>query len=113
MSWLEENDWAARLFRNAPGVVLTDADGVVSAGRGLVVPVKKETDQPGGKRHPLGTLTRPQVRFSGWLAAPGHAVGGTLSQGLQSWRVLDCRPVTLGARTLCWRCLLEREEAAP
>lgn len=112
MSWLETDDWAARLFRGAPGVVLTDAQGTVSAGRGVLAPVNREPDQPGAKRHPLGSLTRPQFRFTGWLAAPENAVGGTLNQGLQTYRVLDCRPVTLGARTLCWRCLLEGEEAA-
>ena len=110
--WALELGWASRLYRRAPWVEVTDPQGNPSLGRGTVAPLKKDADQPGDQRHPLGALTRPRYRFTGWLAEGETCVGGTLTQGGVAYRVLDCRPVTVGSRVLCLRCLLERKEGA-
>lgn len=99
-----------QVFRHTRTVTMVTAKGETVEGRGIISALRRETGEPGGKRHPLGTLSRPMYRFLGYLPEAANAIGGTLAQGELRCRVLDLRPVLLAGRQLGVRALLEREE---
>ena len=99
-----------RVFRIAPAVKAVSPDNAEFSGRGFLSAMRKETDQPGGKQHPLGLLSRPVYHFIGWLPGLTHCKGGVLEQAGAGYTVLDVRRVTLGGCELCVRALLERRD---
>ncbi len=101
---------ALRIFRRAGRTALETAEGETLEGRGVISALRQETGEAGGKRHPLGTLSRPLYRFTGWIPDPKRLAGGVLVQGEARYRVLDERTVSLGERQVCVRALLEKEE---
>lgn len=100
---------ALRIFRHTGKVALESAGGGAVEGRGVISALRRETGEPGGRRHPLGELPRPLYRFVGWLPDGAGAEGGVISQGGARYRVLDARPILLGERQAGVRALLERE----
>lgn len=100
---------ARRAFRGAGKVTLTTAAGETAEGRGIVSALRQETGEPGDRRHFLGALGRPLYHFVGYL--PMAEPGAELTQGGESYTVLDLRRISLGGREICVRALLERRKA--
>lgn len=102
--------FSKRVFRRAPVVTAVSPDKEEFSGRGFLSALRKETDEPGGKPHPLGLLSRPVYHFIGWLPGLTNCKGGVMTQAGVSYTVLDVRRVTLGDCELCMRALLERRD---
>lgn len=103
-------EFAKRVFRRAAAVTVICPNEEKKAGRGFISALRRENDEPGGKLHPLGDLSRPLYRFIGWLPGAELYKGGLMTQAGVSYTVLDVRRVTLGDCELCVRALLERRD---
>ena len=100
-----------RFFRPCGKAELLDALGQKISGFGVTAPLWRDRTEAGDLRHALGAMRRPLWRFVGAFPKGTEPLGGTLFSGGAAYRVLDVRPLRLGARELGVRMLLERSDA--
>lgn len=104
-------DMACRVFRHMEKAQAAGADGTAREGRGVVTRWKDQAgDCMGVHAHRLGMLTEPLYVFTGSL--PNLQPGDVLTQGGESYTVLQGGQVVLGDTLLCMRAVLEKRGAA-
>lgn len=99
-----------KLFRRVGSAVLKKPTGESVRADGIVSALRQEVNEPGGRRHELGTLTRPLYRFLGCLGDTEGIVGGVLTQAGKTYTVLDIHDITVAEREIATRLLLERRD---
>lgn len=103
-------DIACRVFRHMEKAQVAGADGSLREGRGAVTRWKGQAgDCLGAQAHGLGMLTEPLYVFTGSL--PAVQPGDVLSQGGESYTVLQGSQVVLGDMVVCMRAVLEKRGA--
>lgn len=106
----DRGNFAEHAFRRAPAVTASCPGGGEKSGRGFISALRRNTDEPGDRTHPLGELSRPVSHFIGWLPGLEDCKGGVMTQAGVGYTVLDVRSVYLGDCTICVRALLERRD---
>lgn len=104
MAWLSE-----RIFSRAEAVELI-VNGEARTCKGVITQINRETAEAGGKRHPLGVLSRPLYKFVGSVPNDENLSGAQLVQAGKAYTVLDSRRLMLGGRLAAVRLLLERSD---